>query len=55
VQGVDDEYGTMEQIRRIARRVPTAQLLELERCGHSPHRDQPDAVIAAAVRFVGSR
>jgi pimeloyl-ACP methyl ester carboxylesterase len=55
LQGVDDEYGTLEQIRRIARRVPAAQLLEIERCGHSPHRDQPDAVIAAAVRFAGSR
>ena len=55
IQGVDDEYGTMEQIRRIARRVPGAELLELERCGHSPHRDQPDAVIRAAVQFSGSR
>ncbi len=55
IQGVDDEYGTLEQIRRIARRVPGAETLELERCGHSPHRDQPDAVIAATVRFAGSR
>jgi pimeloyl-ACP methyl ester carboxylesterase len=53
IQGVDDEYGTLEQIRRIARRVPGAETLELERCGHSPHRDQPDAVIAATVRFAG--
>ena len=55
IQGVDDEYGTLEQVHRIARRVPGAQLLELERCGHSPHRDQPDAVIAGTVRFAGSR
>ena len=55
VQGIDDEYATMEQIRRIARRVPGTQLLELEGCGHSPHRDRPDAVIEAAVRFAGSR
>lgn len=55
LQGVDDEYGTMEQIRRIARRVPQARLLEIERCGHSPHRDQPEAVIRAAVEFAGSR
>ena len=55
IQGIDDEYGTLEQIRRIARRVPGAETLELERCGHSPHRDQPEAVIAAAVRFAGSR
>jgi pimeloyl-ACP methyl ester carboxylesterase len=55
VQGVDDEYGTMEQIRGIKRRVPHAKLLELQRSGHSPHRDQPEALIRAAVDFVRSR
>ena len=48
IQGLDDEYGTLEQIRGIARRVPQARLLELPHCGHSPHRDQADKVIAAA-------
>jgi pimeloyl-ACP methyl ester carboxylesterase len=48
VQGLDDEYGTLEQIRGIARRVPQTQLLELPACGHSPHKDQPEAVIDAA-------
>ncbi len=47
VQGLDDEYGTLAQIRGIAARVPGTRLLELPRCGHSPHRDQPEAVIAA--------
>jgi pimeloyl-ACP methyl ester carboxylesterase len=55
VQGVDDEYGTMEQIRGIKRRVPHAKLLELQRSGHSPHRDQPEGLIRAAVDFVRSR
>jgi len=55
VQGRDDEYGTMEQVRGIARQVPHAKVLELAACGHSPHRDQPDAVIRAAVEFAGSR
>jgi pimeloyl-ACP methyl ester carboxylesterase len=54
VQGLDDEYGTLEQIRGIARRVPQTELLELPACGHSPHRDQPDALIAAAARFIRS-
>ena len=53
VQGLDDEYGTLEQIRGIARRVPQARLLELPHCGHSPHKDQPDKVIAAVREFVG--
>jgi pimeloyl-ACP methyl ester carboxylesterase len=52
VQGVDDEYGTLEQIRGIARRVPHTQLVELDRCGHSPHRDQPQALIEATRRFI---
>jgi pimeloyl-ACP methyl ester carboxylesterase len=54
IQGVDDEYGTMEQIRGIARRVPQAQLIELAQCGHSPHKDQAEAVIAAVRLFVSS-
>lgn len=52
VQGVDDEYGTLEQIRGIARRVPQTRLLELPDCGHSPHRDQPQALIRAVAGFL---
>jgi len=52
VQGRDDEYGTLEQIRGIARRVPQTQLLELADCGHSPQRDQPQPLIEASVRFI---
>jgi pimeloyl-ACP methyl ester carboxylesterase len=52
IQGLDDEYGTLEQIRGIARRVPQAQLLELPACGHSPQKDQPEAVIEAVRKFV---
>ena len=54
VQGLDDEYGTLEQIRGIARRVPQAQLLELPACGHSPHRDRPQQLIDAAARFIAA-
>lgn len=52
IQGVADEYGTMEQIRGIARQVPQARLLELPQCGHSPHKDQPEKVIEAVTEFV---
>jgi pimeloyl-ACP methyl ester carboxylesterase len=52
VQGLDDEYGTLEQIRGIAHRVPQAQLLELSDCGHSPHRDQADRLIASTCAFI---
>jgi pimeloyl-ACP methyl ester carboxylesterase len=54
VQGIDDEYGTMVQIDRIADALPQAQLLKLEHCGHSPHRDQAAAVIAAAQKFIAA-
>jgi pimeloyl-ACP methyl ester carboxylesterase len=52
VQGLDDEYGTLEQVRGIARRVAQTELLELAECGHSPHRDQAEQVIAAATAFI---
>ena len=52
IQGEDDEYGTMEQMRRIGAKVADVQLLKLAACRHSPHRDQPDAVIDAIARFV---
>lgn len=44
VQGLDDEYGTLEQIRGIRRRVPQTVLMELADCGHSAHRDQAEAL-----------
>lgn len=52
VQGLNDEYGTLEQIRGIARRVPQTQLFELADCRHSPHRDQPEKVIIAITQLI---
>ena len=52
IQGEDDEYGTMDQIERIESAVPGVETLKLKDCGHSPHRDQPEAVIKTVVRFV---
>lgn len=54
IQGHDDPYGTMEQIDGIARRTRKTELLKLDQCGHSPHRDQPDHVISATVRFLAA-
>jgi pimeloyl-ACP methyl ester carboxylesterase len=54
VQGMDDEYGTLEQIRGIQRLAPHTQLLELPACGHSPHRDQPQPLIEACQAFLVS-
>ncbi len=52
VQGVDDVYGTMAQIDGIAQAVPGTRLVKLPHCGHSPHRDQPQALTAAVVDFL---
>jgi len=54
IQGLDDEYGTLEQVRAIGRRAPQTELLEIPDCGHSPHRDQPATVVQAVARFVGA-
>lgn len=51
VQGVNDEYGSLEQVRGIARVAPQCKVVELADCGHSPHRDQKDRLIQAVKDF----
>lgn len=56
IQGYGDEYGTMQQLDEIARRVKgPCELLKLADCGHAPFRDQPGAVLEAVTRFVTAR
>jgi pimeloyl-ACP methyl ester carboxylesterase len=52
IQGEDDEYGTMAQIERIASAAPHVELVRLAACRHSPHRDQPAAVLDSVTRFL---
>jgi pimeloyl-ACP methyl ester carboxylesterase len=43
----------MAQLDEIERRAGgTCKLLRLETCGHSPFRDQPEAVLNAAEDFI---
>jgi pimeloyl-ACP methyl ester carboxylesterase len=53
IQGDRDEYGTIRQIEAIAGQVsgPAARL-DLADCGHSPHRDQREAVLDAVAGFI---
>ena len=52
IQGDGDEYGTMAQVDAIARQAGgPVEVLKLERCGHSPQRDHPEAVARAVVEF----
>ena len=55
VQGLQDEYGTLEQIRGIARRLPQTELLELADCRHAPQRDQPEALMHRVRNFIAGR
>lgn len=55
IQGSQDEYGTMEQLDRVARAIPQTEQLRLTECGHSPHRDQPSAVLDATVQWIRQR
>ncbi len=53
IQGVEDQYGTMAQVQAIARQAAgPVEILALDECGHSPQRDQTDAVVAAIAGFV---
>lgn len=52
IQGVNDEYGTLDQLDTISRLSPAPiERLVLERCGHAPQRDQTEAVLDAIARF----
>ncbi len=53
IQGEDDAYGSAEQVQEIARRAagPVETRL-LPGCGHQPHLEQREAVLAAAVAFL---
>jgi pimeloyl-ACP methyl ester carboxylesterase len=53
IQGEDDEYGTVAQLDSIRATVPgRCEVVMLPACGHRVHRDQPEAALAALVRFV---
>lgn len=55
VQGLDDEYATLEQIRAIVRRAPDVKLLEVSGAGHVVHRDRPRPLVDAVRDFIGAR
>jgi pimeloyl-ACP methyl ester carboxylesterase len=51
IQGRDDEYGTLAQVDAIAT-ATHADVLMLDHCGHSPHRDRRDMVLAVTAAFL---
>ncbi|MDR2926317.1 MAG: alpha/beta hydrolase [Azoarcus sp.] len=53
IQGVDDEYATLDQIEAIQRHAPQTELLKVKKCGHFPFLAQSEIVMEAISRFVG--
>ena len=52
LQGEQDEYGSLQQVMRIRELLPSAEVITLANCGHSPHRDQAVALMAAVEAFI---
>ena len=52
VQGKDDEYGTLAQLDEIEAAARQSTRLVLDACGHSPHRDQPEALTNGLAVFL---
>lgn len=53
IQGENDQYGTIEQVRAIERQVKApVETCILPNCGHSPQVDHPDATTSAIAAFV---
>ncbi len=52
IQGEDDQYGTLDQLDRIAAVLPDTVSLQLANCRHSPHFDREDAVVEAICDFL---
>jgi len=52
IQGADDQYGTIAQIREIENRSYAPVDVEIfENCRHSPHLEQPDRTLASVSEF----
>lgn len=51
IQGADDVYGTLRQIEEIHPAGPITREV-LPHCGHSPHKDQPEAAMQLVARFL---
>ena len=55
IQGEDDQYGTLAQVRAIEKGChgPVRSVI-LPDCGHNPHLDQPDRTLEAMTSFLST-
>jgi pimeloyl-ACP methyl ester carboxylesterase len=52
IQGTDDPYGALAQVREIERHAPTrVETLILQGCKHQPHFERGEEALAAIARF----
>jgi 3-oxoadipate enol-lactonase len=51
IWGREDDIVPVRFGRRLARDLPNARLIVFEHCGHHPHQECPDKVVAALKRF----
>lgn len=54
LQGEEDPYGTMAQIRRIKELCSQTELEEIPNCGHSPHKEQKEILLKRIVLYFDS-
>ena len=55
IQGEQDRYGTAAQLEAIERGAGgPVETMMLANCGHAPHAEQPEIVLAAMTRFIGA-
>ncbi len=52
IQGVEDEYASLDQVKVISEEVPQTRLVILDSCRHSPQFDARDRVLGAVCSFV---
>jgi len=52
IQGIQDEYATLDQIEAIQRYAPQTKLVKIDECGHFPFLAQRNVVIDAITAFV---
>jgi pimeloyl-ACP methyl ester carboxylesterase len=55
IQGKDDPYGTLRQVEEIEPLRASVEKHVLPQCGHSPHRDQPQATREIVAKFLARR
>ncbi len=55
IQGKDDPYGTAQQLTAIENGVQDCETQHIKNCGHAPHHEQPDLVLARMAAFIQNR